>query len=270
MRGARVAKALCVCTITMFMAVDKAEAAGRVGVRQPASGRAAAWRAIARLPDWGGTWYLATGGQFSRGGVAGASPPQMTPEGAARLKTADELYFKQGVNPPLQNCLPDGMPHIMDYAFPIEIYFTPDKVVIYTEAYGQVRWIFTDGRKQNPDLPPTYNGHSIGHWEGDTLVADTVGMIPQTQLVVSNNFLGMRHSDQLRLTERIHLIAKDVLEITTTVADPVIFAKPWVTVKTYKRRRGPLAAASEYVCSNNREPLDANGKQTFQFNPPKN
>jgi len=227
------------------------------------------WRSIEQLPDWGGAWHLVTGGQFKRGGVAGWSPPELTAEGAARLKTADEAYFKKGVNPPLQNCLPDGMPHIMDYAFPMEIYFVPGKVVVYIEAYGQVRWIFTDGRKQNPDLPPTYNGHSIGHWEGDTLVVDTVGMIPQTQLVVSDNFLGMRHSDQLTVHERIRLTGPDTLEIKTVVDDPVIFAKPWPTVKTYKRDRRPLMQANEYVCSNNREPLDAQGRQTFQFNPPK-
>ena len=227
------------------------------------------WSAIQRLPDWGGGWYLATGGQFSRGGVKGGPPPELTAEGKTRLATADEAYFKRGVNPPLQNCLPDGMPHIMDYAFPMEIYFTPGKVVVYTEAYGQVRWIFTDGRQQNLDLPPTYNGHSIGRWEGDTLVVDTIGMVPQTQLVISDNFLGMRHSDQLRIHERIRLQSRDTLEIKTTVIDPVIFAKPWETVKTYKRRRGPLSEVAEYVCSNNREPLDAEGRQTYQFNPPK-
>ena len=173
------------------------------------------WRSIAALPDWGGAWYLQTGGQFSRGGVAGALPPRLTDAGAAELKKADHDYFDEGVNPPLQNCHPDGMPHIMDYAFPMAFYFTPGEVTVYLEAYGQVRWIYTDGRKHPEDLPPTYDGDSIGHWQGRTLVVDTIGMLPQTQLVISNNFLGIRHSDKLRLTERMRLTAEGNLGIGT-------------------------------------------------------
>jgi hypothetical protein len=223
----------------------------------------ASWSAIASLPDFSGAWYLKTGGQFSRGGVAGALPPELTPAGTAELKKADHDYFDEGVNPPLQNCHPDGMPHIMDYAFPMEFYFTPGKITIYLEAYGQVRWIHTDGRKHSEDLPPTYNGESVGRWEGRTLVVDTLGMLPQTQLVISNNFLGIRHSDKLHIVERMRLIGRDLLEVRTTVDDPVIFARPWVTVKTYARRRDALHEVREYVCENNHEPLDANGKQIF-------
>ena len=200
--------------------------------------------------------------------MAGGAPPSLTPAGVAELKRADHAYFDEGVNPPLQNCLPDGMPHIMDYAFPMELYFQPGKVVVYLEAYGQVRWIYTDGRKHSEDVPPSYNGESIGHWERGTLVVDTVGMMPETQLVISKNFLGVRHSEGLHVTERIRLSGPDTLQIVTTVDDPVLFAAPWTTTKTYHRKRDPLAEVKEYVCSNNREPLDANGKQTFQFNPP--
>ena len=221
------------------------------------------WTAVARLPDWSGAWYLETGGQFKRGDVWGASPPQLTPEGAKRLKTADDAYFKRGVNPQLQNCLPDGMPHIMDYAFPMELYFTPKEVIVYVEAYGQVRWIYTDGRPWPDDLPPSYNGYSIGRWHGTELDVETRGMIPQTQLVISDNMLGIRHSDQLRVLERFRLIKPDTLEIRATIDDPVLFARPWEMVKTYHRHRDRLSEVKEYVCSNNHEPLDENGRQIF-------
>ena len=250
---------LAVClTASVTASSIAAPVVGPKQVRQRAS-----WSAIAALPDFSGAWYLKTGGQFSRGGVAGAAPPQLTAAGAAVLKKADHDYFDEGINPPLQNCHPDGMPHIMDYAFPMEFYFTPGKVTVYLEAYGQVRWIHTDGRKHSEDLPPTYNGESVGHWRGRTLVVDTLGMLPQTQLVISNNFLGIRHSDKLHVIERMRLIGPDLLEILTTIDDPVIFAKPWETVKTYERRRDPLHEPREYICENNHEPLDANGRQIF-------
>ncbi len=262
---------LCLLAACLFGAmatgtrVWAAEPASKAGVVRPSGAR----RSMSRLPDWRGAWYLQTGGQFKRGDIAGSSPPELTSAGVTELKRADHAYFDEGINPPLQNCIPDGMPHIMDYAFPMEFYFTPGKIVVYIEAYGQVRWIYTDGRKHPDDLPPSYNGDSIGRWDHDTLVVDTVGMIPETQLVISNNFLGVRHSDQLHLTERMRLTAPDTLQIQTTIDDPVLFAKPWVGVKTYLRKRDPLFEVKEYVCSNNREPLDAEGKQTFQFKAPK-
>ena len=244
-------------------------ASGALAARpSPAARPGSSWASIASLPDWRGAWYLATGGQFKRGDVAGGDPPKLTAAGVAELKRADHAYFDEGVNPPLQNCIPDGMPHIMDYAFPVEFYFAPGKVIVYIEAYGQVRWIYTDGRGHPEDLPPSYNGHSVGHWQGRTLVVDTVGMIPETQLVISNNFLGVRHTENLHIVERMRLARPDLLEIRTTVDDPVLFAAPWTTTKTYRRKRDQLSEVKEYVCSNNREPLDANGKQTFQFNPP--
>ena len=74
------------------------------------------------------------------------------------------------------------MPGIMTQPYPMEFLFTPGKVTIMIEAYSQWRQIFTDGRKHPEDPDLTFNGHSIGHWEGDTLVVDTVGFTTDTAL----------------------------------------------------------------------------------------
>ena len=81
---------------------------------------------------------------------------------------------------PAANCVPNGMPAIMTQPYPLEILFTPGKVTILIEAYAQWRQIFTDGRQHPEDPDLTFNGHSTGHWEGDTLVVDTVGFTTDT------------------------------------------------------------------------------------------
>ena len=73
------------------------------------------------------------------------------------------------------NCLPPGMPGIMGQPYPMEFLMTPGQVTIVIEAYNQIRHIYTDGRPLPADPDPTFYGTSVGHWEGDTLVAETVG-----------------------------------------------------------------------------------------------
>jgi hypothetical protein len=148
------------------------------------------------------------------------------------------------------------MPGIMTQPYPIEFLFTPGKVTILIEAYSQWRQIFTDGRAHPEDPDLTFNGHSIGHWEGDTLVVDTVGFSTDTALGMS---FGMRHSDKMRIVERMRLVAADTLEIATTVHDPEALTKPWTTTRVYGRHRDWNLA--EYVCQqNNRNFMTDDGK----------
>jgi hypothetical protein len=151
--------------------------------------------------------------------------------------------------------VPNGMPSIMTQPYPIEILFTPGKVTILIEAYAQWRQIFTDGRAHPEDPDLTFNGHSIGHWEGDTLVVDTVGFTTDTFL--GNQ--GMRHSDKMHIVERFRLAAPDQLEVQTTITDPEALTKPMTRTAVYGRHRDWTLA--EYVCQqNNRNFTTDDGK----------
>ena len=207
---------------------------------------------IAKLPDLSGLWEITFGG-----GPRGAGdPPAFTPEYAALLKDHQDAVARGEIEDgPAANCVPNGMPAIMTQPYPIEILFTPGKVTILIEAYSQWRQIFTDGREHPEDPDLTFNGHSIGHWEADTLVVDTVGFTTDTSLGLQ----GMRHSDQMRIVERFKLAAPDRLEIETTITDPEALTKPLTRSAAYGRHRDWTLA--EYVCQqNNRNFTTDDGK----------
>ena len=144
-----------------------------------------------------------------RGGRGrGTAAPSLTPEYAAKKRAFD-------ANPPedseTANCLPPGMPGIMGQPYPMEFLLTPGKVTIVIEAYTQVRHIYTDGRALPPDPDLKFHGTSVGRWEGDTLVVDTVGFSPLTQLD-----RGVPHGDKMRILERFRLTDPDTMSIETT------------------------------------------------------
>jgi hypothetical protein len=158
---------------------------------------------------------------------------------------------------PTAACLPGGMPRIMNAVYPIEIIQKPQQMTIIVEWASQVRRIFLNGRPHPEDPDPTFNGHSIGHWEGDVLVVDTIALRGDTMLDQS----GIRHSDKMHLFERFTLVDPQTLTDQITVDDPVAFTKPWTVLKTFKR--APKADILEYVCEeNNRNPVDKNGVTT--------
>jgi len=217
---------------------------------------AAAADAPASKPDLSGVWEV-TMGVRTRPGAGMPEQPSLTPEYAQKL-AAFKATQAQGENQdtPQANCVPPGMPGIMNQPYPMELLFTPGKVTIVIEAYSQTRRIFTDGRKHPEDPDLTYNGHSIGHWDGDTLVVDSVGFTPDTALGPSQ---GYRHSDQMHIVERFRLSAPDTMEVVTTIDDPKALSKPFSGTKVLKRHQDWDIA--EYICEqNNRNLSDDKGK----------
>jgi hypothetical protein len=212
------------------------------------------WSSIAQLPDWGGVWEI-DWRSFNGSSATGEKPPRLTPEYAARYARFQAAQ-KRGEAQQTQtaNCVPPGMPGIMAQPYPIEFLFTPGKVTIAIEAYSQMRRIFTDGRPHPPDPDPTFQGHSIGRWEGDTLVVNTVAILPVTHIAP-----GIEHSDDLRIEERIRRVSEDTLQIRTTLHDPKALLEPLILVRNYKRQRD--WDLKEYVCAqNNRDSADAQGR----------
>lgn len=128
------------------------------------------------------------------------------------------------------------------------------------EAYSQVRHVFTDGRAHPADPDQTFQGHSIGHWEGDTLVVDSVGFAPDTQIAP-----GVGHSDAMHIIERIRKVDPNHLQIETTIVDPQVLAKPWTTVRPYVRVKDDLR---EYICEqNNHDSSDSQGRPGQRLDP---
>lgn len=164
---------------------------------------------------------------------------------------------KPKADPPAQ-CLPPGMPRLMIEPFPFELIQRPDVVYIMHEYMSQNRRIYTSDKRPPPVPFPTYNGYSVGHWEGDTLVVETTGLEENTVLDTTH----ISHSDQLKVLERFRLLSPTKLEDQITLIDPKAFVGPWTVTRTYTKKPGERVL--EYVCEeNNRNPVDAEGNTTL-------
>jgi hypothetical protein len=247
-------KALAVTLVGLMVAAPAApDASAAAKARAGGGPQGDSWTSIAKLPDWSGVWEL----DYRAGGGPRVPPaaPHLTAESAAKL-AAYQAAQKRGEQEQSEtaNCVPPGMPGVMTQPYPVEFLFTPGKVTVAIEAYSQMRRIFTDGRSHPEDPDPTFQGHSIGHWEGDTLVVDTVAVLPSTLIAP-----GIGHSDDMRIEERIHRLSADVLQISTTITDPKVLADPWTVTRSY--RRHPEWDIKEYICTqNNRDSADAQGR----------
>jgi hypothetical protein len=238
------------------LALGLALAGDAMAVEQTPQGRD--WASIAKLPDWQGIWEL---DWQHNPRLMMSAPPTLVPDAQAKL---DAYKRAQGQGENLQsqaaNCLPPGMPGIMTQPYPIEFLFNPGKVVMVIEAYSQVRHIYTDGRSHPEDPDATFEGHSIGHWQGDTLVIDSVGFIPDSQIAP-----GIGHSDRMHIVERIRKVDPEHLQIATTITDPKVLAKPWTAVRPYVRVHDDLR---EYICEqNNHDSSDAAGRPGQRLKP---
>ncbi len=190
-----------------------------------------------------------------------AAAPALTPEYAAKAAEQARLAAKAEDNPSA-NCLPPGMPAIMSQPCPIEVLMTPGQVTIVVEAYTQVRHIYTDGRPMPEDPDPSFDGTSIGRWEGDTLVVETTGFEPVPRGI---NF---PYSEKMKIVERFKLSDPDTLNVETTILDPLALTQPYsMGNRVFKRHRSWTIA--EYVCEeNNRNFVDDSGKAGIRLDNP--
>jgi hypothetical protein len=204
------------------------------------------WANLAKLPDWSGVWNPKITDQDAQ---AKTNPPPWTPIVAAQINhmLAEE---KAGRPPPIfTNCLPEAMPSWMLITHnAMEILFTPGRVTMLGESDGnRLRRIYTDGRTHPEDPDPTFHGHSIGHWEGETLVIDTVGILPQTVIAISEA-AAIPNNGDMHVIERLHLEGKDILNDDIEVIAPNVLTKPWKTTRIFFRQRARKFDIVEGVC----------------------
>jgi hypothetical protein len=199
-------------------------------------------------PDFSGVWV--GGGPVGdiKEGLAPGEQIVMKPEAEALMKK------RMAADDPEARCLPTGVPRVAPYPWRI----------VQTPAYGKAthlfflyegnihsyRQIFMDGRKHPDDLEPTWYGHSVGHWEGDTLVIETVGFNDKFWF----DFQGHPHTTQLRTVERYTRTSMGKLENVTTIYDPGAYTKPFTIKFTATARPG--WELMEYICNENNQDVE--------------
>jgi hypothetical protein len=198
-------------------------------------------------PDISGVWQGTAMGIPGRGpvsnsgGTADGSPPIYwapwpLPYTPAFQKIVNERIeaAKRGValGDTGARCLPFGLPNMLaSMHYPVEIVQTPGQITIFIFASFPIT-IWTDGRSHPNDWIPSYNGHSIGYWAGDTLFAETIGIRDNTPLDSNRD----PHSARLRIALRIQRVAADVLHLNMTLFDAEAFTEP-VTITNILHRK---------------------------------
>jgi hypothetical protein len=253
------------------------------GCLVPAAGQTSSQeriKAFAKLPDWSGIWELdafvgqADGQQFSAEGqrrlkeYAAALRPSFTPEYQAKYdeirKKVEAAIAADPDHPPVTHeplCAAPPFPAISTPGM-YQWRVTPEETT-FISTVGAVRHIYTDGRSHPPkdELWPTLMGDSIGHWEGDTLVVDTIGTRKRLYTGELSGFF-VPASDQLHFTERIRMVNHDQMQIDYTVEDPVALTKPIHVVIVHARVTDFNRMIEETDCEQNERDPVVNGRFT--------
>lgn len=190
----------------------------------------------------------------------GKGEPAMTPWAEAQYKAAKPSFGPKSVtmeetNDPVYKCFPPGVPRVYLHPFPMQIVQIPGQLIMLYEYDHMVRHIFTDGRAHPDELMPTWMGHSIGRWDGDTLVVDTVGFNDKSWL----DRVGHPHSDQLHLVERIRRVDQNSLQVDFTIEDPKAYTKPITSTLSFQLK--PKWDIMEQSCMDNVTFLDFEKKE---------
>jgi hypothetical protein len=222
------------------------------------------WAALAKLPDWSGVWTPDIRDQFA---ANKRDVPPWTPKAAAQI-AAMEKAEKDGTPTEIfQDCLPEAMPSWMLISHnAMEILFTPGRVTMLGESDGnRLRRIYTDGRAHLPDPDLTFHGDSIGHWEGGTLVVDTIGILPETWIGIEES-VGVHNDGDMHIVERIHLTGPDTLRDDLEITAPHVLTAPWKTSRIFYRQRARKYDIVEGVCQQGffTEAKDKDGDAVFE------
>jgi hypothetical protein len=248
-------------------------AALAIGAAGAWSGDAAAQTSAAPLPDWSGVWAMEGPTVFDRATVQPPNGrtgepgvrefPPYTDEWEAIYLRNIELV-KQGRLPdPITACgVPHGFPRIMNVPDVYEFAVTRGAVYVLAENGPNILRIYTDGRSHPPkeELWPTYNGASVGHWEGDTLVFTTISLKGASGNDVIVDRTGLVLSDASRATTRMRKIDDTTIEAQMVIEDDKALKAPWRVTKRY-RKQAAGTWAWDYACAeNNRNPVASDGR----------
>ena len=191
-------------------------------------------------PDFSGVYGGGAGGGGARGAAAPAGPV---------LKAgAEKFRIVRGPDDTgaTSNCMPLVPPQSWGVPYQFQILQGANYVAIFHEYPGTFRIIPTDGSPHPVDPDPSWLGDSVGHWEGDTLVIDTIGFNEKTELQ------GFQHTESLHMIERFRRTEYETVQYEVTIEDPNVFEKPYTLTRNFALRPD-LKRIDEFICENNRD-----------------
>ncbi len=192
---------------------------------------------LSAVPGEVGLWF----GDFGGGRGTGEMPFQAWSRGVFEYRRVNELE-------PHARCKVSGVVRQFQTPYGVDIVDIPETKVIYLMDVGgphTVRTIYLDGREHPKDFVPTGYGHSVGRWEGDTLIVDTVGFSEKFWL----DRAGSPHTEKMRVTEKFTRTNMTTMQYEYTVDDPYAYTAPWTRVATISFRPGQ--ELFEYICQDN-------------------
>jgi hypothetical protein len=220
--GNRIAASIVVLVLALFASLANAQRGQRGGPGPAHDPR-----------DLNGVWLLADDDTDDMPGIPWTrETPAMTPDGKARFDANKPAKGPRAIHPafyndPLGEANPPGLMRTLVYSRPIEFVQLQDKVLQVFEWAHFWRQVWMDGRPVPDDPGPLWYGYSVGKWEGDTWVVETVGLDPRQWL----DDWGTPYSDAMRVQERWRRLDRDNMELTVRIDDPKTLTKPWVSDK---------------------------------------
>ena len=223
------------------------------------------------FPDWSGPWQMTSNTVFDQATVDPPGGSSNTPgtreytpyndEWEAKYANNRELVRQRRFPDPITTCgIPAGFLRTMNLPGAIEFVVRPEQVWILTEDGPNTVRIYTDGRSHPAasDRWATYSGVSVGHWEGDTLIFETISLKGDGDTILDRT--GLVLSEQARITTRIRKKSEDLMEARFRIEDPIALTEPWNVVIEYGRlEQGTWMI--EFACAeNNRNPVDVSGR----------
>lgn len=221
-----------------------------LGAAAPNAGNIYAW------PDMDqGMWAAVMGASFGNGKVKRVAFPLTAAAAAARQARAKQPSGSA-------SCAPVGPLGIIGAGYPLKFYFTPGEIVIMSDMDALwVRHVYMDG-KQHHDYGPSYEGYSVGHWDGNTLVIQTSDLSDKVNLTT-----GVPASARTQLTERYTLLSPDKMMLNVTVFDPTSMTAPWHETMPYVHH-ADWEIEDVFCGEGNRDAPDANGNEEVNLTPP--
>jgi hypothetical protein len=231
--------------------IQAASAADPYKAPRTADGKAnlnGVWQSL-NTANWDLQEHAARPGLVVALGAEGAAPAGLgvvegdvipyLPEAVAKKKANFENRLT--ADPEIKCYLP-GVPRATYMPYPFQIVQTPNSILMAYEYAGATRTIYMDKTPSNP--VDSWMGHSVGRWEGDTLVVDVTGLNDETWFDRAGNF----HSDALHVVERYTPLSPDALQYEATIEDPKVFSRPWKISMPLYRRLEKNAQLMEFRC----------------------
>ncbi len=223
--------------------------AGTTAAADSASAVESAQKEVPRIasgkPDLSGVYDFSFGG---RGGGRGAGRGAVAPSGPELKPGAEKFKVVRGPDDAgaTSDCMPLAGPNAFSVPYQFQLVESAHSLAILHGYPGTFRSVPLDGGPHSPDPDPTWMGESIGHWDGDTLVVDTVGYNDKTEIN------GYRHTEALHIIERFSRPDYSTLKYEATIEDPNVFVKPWTISRNFALR-ADMAKVDEFVCENNQD-----------------